>query len=84
VSDALDALVVKLKDALLAALDACDPPVEVARDFGKPVYAGTNLSELLSEALTLASRERGGVEALVRHRPGCWEADHVRALAADG
>jgi len=47
VSDDLDALVVKLKDALLAALDACDPPVEVSPG----VHAGTNLPELLAEAL---------------------------------
>lgn len=35
----------------------------------------------LREALEEVARRRGGSEALVRTRSGCWEAHHVRALA---
>jgi hypothetical protein len=52
---------------------------------------GPNLSEQLSLALGTAAKrllvETGGridqteaEEILVRHRPGCWEATHVRSL----
>ena len=52
---------------------------------------GPNLSEQLSFALGTAARrllvETGAQidqpeaeEILVRHRPGCWEAAHVRSL----
>lgn len=33
------------------------------------------------EALGCVCPEQGGPEALARYRPGCWAADHVRALA---
>lgn len=74
----VDQAVGQLADAIRATLEACDPPQEVARN----VYAGPNLSECLSEALARVAIEQGGTEALVRHRPGCWEATHVLALAA--
>ena len=50
-----------------------------------PIYpggprAGVNLPELLSGALQALAAELGSTEALVRHRPGSWEAEHVRAL----
>jgi hypothetical protein len=56
--------------ALGAALDSCDD-------------TGWNLPELLRLALTDLARAHGGTEALVRHRADCWEADHVRELAAE-
>ena len=36
----------------------------------------------LSHVLEDVARERGGSEALVAGRPGSWEAEHVRRLAA--
>jgi hypothetical protein len=36
----------------------------------------------LASVLEVVARERGGSEALVAGRPGCWEAEHVRRLAA--
>jgi hypothetical protein len=68
-----------LADDLLAVWRACER------------IDGTNLSEQLSWALGTAARrllvETGGridqTEAegiLVCHRPGCWEAIHVRSL----
>jgi hypothetical protein len=52
---------------------------------------GPNLSEQLSWALGTAARrllvetgaqidQSGAEEILVCHRPGCWEATHVRSL----
>lgn len=64
-----------LDEAIALSLDVCDA-------VGTPgQVAGTNLPELLREALTqvaerLPEREYG----LIRHRPGSWEATHVRAL----
>lgn len=69
----------QLKSALAAALEACGPPEEIRPG----VYSGVNLPELLAQALTELADERGGVEYLVRHRPGCWEAEHVRRLVGD-
>lgn len=45
-------------------------------------HPGYNLPGLLSAALVEIAGERGGSWALVAHRPGCWEATHVQALAA--
>lgn len=36
----------------------------------------------LAHVLEDVARERGGSEALVAGRPGSWEAEHVRRLAA--
>jgi hypothetical protein len=38
--------------------------------------------ELLRSALEVVAAEVGGDEELVKHRPGSWEADHVRHLGA--
>ncbi|HVT78307.1 MAG TPA: hypothetical protein VHD87_14825 [Acidimicrobiales bacterium] len=74
----VDEAVRLLVDALRVNLEACGEPVEVRAG----VFAGDNLAERLRSALEALAVERGGVEALVAHRPGCWEADHVRQLAA--
>lgn len=66
----------QLVAAIEASLDECGDPQEV----NPGVCAGDNLPDRLSVALSEVARRRGGVEALVAHRPGCWEADHVRAL----
>jgi hypothetical protein len=66
----------QLVAAIEAALDACGEPNEVQPG----VYAGDNLAERLSAALQEVAERRGGTEALVAHRPGCWEAQHVAAL----
>jgi hypothetical protein len=66
----------ELIKAIEANLDACGTPHEVSPG----AYAGDNLADRLSVVLSEVARRRGGVEALVAHRPGCWEADHVRAL----
>lgn len=73
---ARDAAQRQLVDALRAMLDSLGDPVEVAPG----VYAGDNLPERLAAALSELARERGGTDALVAHRPGCWEATHVEAL----
>lgn len=56
-----------LVEAIEATLDVCD-----RRD-------GWNLPEALSHALTEVAVEQG-TDRLTEHRPGSWEADHVRAL----
>jgi hypothetical protein len=60
-------------DALTAALVAAEAACE-ANAWSFP--------DLLRECLEGVALELGGVEALVRTRPGSWEADHLRALAA--
>lgn len=59
----------ELVAALAGALDECD-------------RTGSNLPEMLRAALESVAREHGGSWALVRHRPGSWEASHVVALAS--
>jgi len=66
-----------LAAALQIALTACDPPQVLPNG----AVAGVNLPELLSQALAMVAMKEGGIEALVRHRPGCWEANDVRHLA---
>lgn len=61
---------------ILSFLDAMDPP-----PWRQP-RVGQNLPEILRMALEEVARERGGIERLVEHRPGSWEADLVRRLAA--
>jgi hypothetical protein len=60
-----------LDDALNLVLAYCDHHYTEVRP---GVAAGENLPELLREALERAAEARGA-EALVRHRPGAWEAD---------
>jgi hypothetical protein len=71
-SDAMDTseLVV---GQLTAALQGC---LETAGE------TGHNLPEMLSEALVALAVQYRSVEALVAQRPGSWEAEHVRQLAA--
>jgi hypothetical protein len=58
---------------LVAALQDC---LETAAE------TGHNLPEMLREALESLAVSYRSVEALVAQRPGSWEAEHVRALAA--
>lgn len=74
----MDEAMTALVDALRFNLAACGQPEEIRPG----VYTGDNLPERLRAALESLAEECGGAEALVAHRPGCWEADHVRALAA--
>ena len=55
-----------------AATDAVRDAAEDEQDFGG----------WLAGVLEAVARERGGSQALVAGRPGCWEAEHVRRLAA--
>ena len=59
----------------LAVCDACDDGFRT--EYG--AAAGVNLPELLSAALSRVALEQGSYR-LVQHRPGSWEAEHVRAL----
>jgi hypothetical protein len=54
------------------AKDAVRAAVDSEQDFGG----------WLAGVLEDVARERGGSEALVAGRPGSWEAEHVRRLAA--
>lgn len=54
------------------AKDAVRAAVDNEHDFGG----------WLAGVLEDVARERGGSEALVASRPGSWEAEHVRRLAA--
>lgn len=65
----IDATVAELDAGLRLALDVCDA-----------LHGTVNLPELLSLALAGIAEELGGEEELVRHRPGSWEAEHVRRL----
>lgn len=67
-----------LVEAVRAAWRLC----ERLRDPYLPVPVGLNVPELVRGALEVVAAEVGGVEELVAHRPGSWEADHVRSLAA--
>jgi hypothetical protein len=78
-----------LTDLRLATAALADDLVAVWRACEQ--IDGPNLSEQLSWALGTAAKrllvETGGPidqteaeEILVRHRPGCWEATHVRSL----
>jgi hypothetical protein len=58
---------------LAAALQDC---LETAAE------TGHNLPELLREALEELAVSYRSIEALVAQRPTCWEAEHVRQLAA--
>lgn len=61
-------------DAALAYCDEVDPgPLPWG------ARLSTNLPELLREALEEIA-ERDGVERLIEHRPGSWEAQHLLAL----
>lgn len=68
----------ELAEAIRHTLTFCDPPKEIQPG----IYAGQNLPGLLSEALIRVAIENGSAHRLVCHRPGCWEAQHVLALAA--
>lgn len=75
----MDLAYAELVAALKRCLASCDPPQEVQPG----IYAGMNLPELLSAALEQVCEDADeGTNYLVRHRPGCWEAGHVTALAA--
>lgn len=67
-----------LMAAVGAAVDLCDDALAVD---GRPF--GTNLPEMLSEALSRVAHDRGGPDALLRHRPGSWEAATLEPLIFD-
>jgi hypothetical protein len=70
------AMVEQLRAHHAAALEAL---AELELD--SAAYGGSFPDDLRSVLEELA-RRLGGTEALVETRPGCWEADHIRALAA--
>lgn len=84
-----------LADALADVWAACEAGYDHQRGFGTVGNLPEALSYglgLAAVTLGLDRDARGALlegeraqltaaEALVRHRPGCWEADHVRALA---
>lgn len=43
--------------------------------------AGDDLGDVVSAALGIVANRLGGIEELVRGRPGSWEAEHIRQLA---
>jgi len=55
-----------------AAKDAVRAALDSEQDFGG----------WLAHVLEDVARERGGSDSLVAARPGSWEAEHVRWLAA--
>ncbi len=59
-------------DYTQAATDAIGAAAEREQDFGG----------WLSGVSEQVARERGGSQALVAGRPGCWEVEHVRCLGA--
>jgi hypothetical protein len=71
-SEAMEANEVVVR-RLVAALQDC---LETAAE------TGHNLPEMLREALEELAVTYRSVEALVAQRPGSWEAEHVRQLAA--
>jgi hypothetical protein len=85
--DALKALA----DALVQVWTVCE---DAGVEAGSGVNFGGNLPEALSYALGMAAVALGldlddsgnpedadfAAEGLVRHRPGSWEAVHIRAL----
>lgn len=58
---------------LVAALQDC---------YDAAAKTGHNLPEMLREALEYVAVDYRSIEALVAQRPGSWEAEHVRQLAA--
>ncbi len=73
-------LIAEATEALTAALRHAWQVCEQVNP--RPVLAGTNLPEILAEALQTLARELGMTEALVAHRRGSWEAAHVRRLGS--
>lgn len=74
-----------LVDALRATWQVCEAAERHARaaiaNLHDGVRAGSNVPDLLSAALEVVAAEVGGPDALVQHRPGSWESEHVHALA---
>lgn len=84
-----------LADALADVWAACEAGYDHQRSFGTVGNLPEALSYALGLAAVTLGLDRDvdgslvegqcaqlvAAEALVRHRPGCWEADHVRALA---
>jgi hypothetical protein len=68
-------------------LEAGRPPIEgLAAVLGAAEQwcqeNGASFPDLLREVLEVMAADLGGTEGLVRTRPGSWEAQHLRALAA--
>ena len=88
---AYDGALKKLADALVRVWAVCE---DAGAEAGTGISFGGNLPEALSYALGLAAVDLDldlddagnpgnadfAAEGLVRHRPGSWEAVHVRAL----
>ena len=73
-----------LVEALRAAWQVCEAAerhtLATGPHLAARARAGTNLPEFLRGALEVVAAEVGGPDALVKHRPGSWEAEHVLAL----
>jgi hypothetical protein len=65
-----------LADALANVWQACEAGYDHRRGLGTV----GNLAEALGALVCDDEARLVAAEALVSHRPGCWEADHVRAL----
>jgi hypothetical protein len=88
---AYDNALKNLANALVRVWTVCE---DAGVEAGTGIRFGGNLPEALSYALGMAAASLGldrddvgnpedtdfAAEDLVRHRPGSWEAEHVRAL----
>jgi hypothetical protein len=79
---AIETARLQLVEALRAVWDACETYNPEAELRASGVVAGANLPEELAQALTELARTLGDTERLACHRPGSWEAEHVRRLGA--
>lgn len=55
--------------------------LDLVEDITDCVRAGDDLGDVLSAALGVVANRVGGIEDLVRARPGSWESEHIRRLA---
>jgi hypothetical protein len=63
--------------------DQYQEQVQIVADAIMKVFgAGLDTAEFVSQAASRVARTLGGSEALVSHRPGSWEAAHLRGLAS--
>ena len=46
------------------------------------LHEGQDVAEFLAHALCYVAAAEGGIDEVLRNRPGSWEAEHVRRLMA--